>query len=443
MRYRVKRRLRRRIAPKVRRCACAGARAGAKERLAETGGLMIGGAKDPAEKAVDARAARALATAPTLHRKCAACEAQDTAQRSPAAGVLAPGAAAAPASQRAQKALDALGPGRPLSFAERGFYEPRLGADLAPVRLHENAAADKAARAIDASAFTLGTDIAFARGERARGGARLMAHELAHVAEDAPAIRRKLRVKRPNWPIPRPGGKGVKRTNGKTVERYLDEISEFSSVKVKNTGEVSFGMEICGLFRGLVSRGYDCICDLVNSKHKWTIEIRDTPAKDAWPHFESVLPGAANKKGAGGEIVVPSPNEKLEIGTARKSGAIMAEEPWESLLHELCGHARLADKGEHPVPNKKKLRHGHTKVVGEVNKILADRMDKIPLRGNRIQDPYCGESFSREKGTTEWIPGAEFAKCAPLREKYLKDMQRKHPNDPKYKKKYDLSDKLP
>jgi hypothetical protein len=85
------------------------------------------------------------------------------------------------------------------------------------------------------------------------------------------------------------------------------------------------------------------------------------------------------------------------------------------------------DKGEHPVLSKKKLRHGHTKVVGEVNKILADRMDNIPLRGNQIQDPFCGESFSREKGTTEWIPGPDAALCAPLRGKYLKDMQQKHP----------------
>ena len=145
--------------------------------MADAGGLTIGGAKDPAETRADARATQALATAPTIHRECTACAADETAQRSPAAGVIAPGAAPAPASESAATAVNSLGPGRPLSSAERGFYEPRLNADLSPVRLHEDATADNAARAIDASAFTLGTDIAFARGERARGGPRLMADD--------------------------------------------------------------------------------------------------------------------------------------------------------------------------------------------------------------------------------------------------------------------------
>lgn len=190
MRHRVKRRIRRRAAPKVRRCACNFARAEARERMAGSGGLMIGGAKDPAEARADARATRALATAPTVHRKCAGCEAEDTAQRSPAAGVVAPGTSSSPAPKTALKAVNALGPGRPLSAPDRAFYEPRLNADLSAVRLHENAAADTAARAMDAQAFTLGTDIAFARGERAKGGPSLMAHELAHAAEGDGGVRR-------------------------------------------------------------------------------------------------------------------------------------------------------------------------------------------------------------------------------------------------------------
>lgn len=192
MRHRVKRRIRRRAAPKVRRCACNVARAEARERMAGAGGLIIGGAKDPAEAKADARATRALATVPTVHRKCAGCEADETAQRSPAAGVIAPGASSSPAPKTAQKAVNALGPGRPLSAPDRAFYEPRLNADLSAVRLHENAAADTAARTMDAQAFTLGTDIAFAKGERAKGGTRLMAHELAHAAEGDGEVRRTI-----------------------------------------------------------------------------------------------------------------------------------------------------------------------------------------------------------------------------------------------------------
>jgi hypothetical protein len=193
MRARIRRRVRRPAAPRVRRCPCGGAREGAKERLAEAGSLMIGGARDPAESRAEARAARALSAAPVIHRKCAACEAEEReARRSPSKGVVAPGAAPARASKSAERAVKSLGAGRPLSTPERAFYQPRLGADLSPVRLHEDSAADRAARAMDARAFTLGADIAFARGERAKSGADLMAHELAHAAEGEGAVRRNV-----------------------------------------------------------------------------------------------------------------------------------------------------------------------------------------------------------------------------------------------------------
>jgi Domain of unknown function (DUF4157) len=62
-----------------------------------------------------------------------------------------------------------------------------MGADLSGVRVHDGRAADTASKAISARAFTLGSDIAFARGEYQPDtdtGRRLMAHELAHVVGD-------------------------------------------------------------------------------------------------------------------------------------------------------------------------------------------------------------------------------------------------------------------
>lgn len=78
------------------------------------------------------------------------------------------------------------GDGRPLSEPVRAFFEPRIGADFSQVRIHDGAAADTAASAVGARAFTLGRDIAFARGEFSPGtteGQRLLAHELAHVVQ--------------------------------------------------------------------------------------------------------------------------------------------------------------------------------------------------------------------------------------------------------------------
>jgi hypothetical protein len=121
----------------------------------------------------------------------------------PGVGSTRSAAMAAPAglvpvhSPAAAHQIRALRQGRPLSDAERDYFETRMGQDFSQVRLHtENAAAD-AARSIDARAFTHGSHIAFAHGEYGRNGSgrHLLAHELAHVIQQArsrqvPAVQR-------------------------------------------------------------------------------------------------------------------------------------------------------------------------------------------------------------------------------------------------------------
>ena len=63
-----------------------------------------------------------------------------------------------------------------------------MGADFSAVRVHTGAPADRAADAVSANAFALGRHVVFARNAYRPGepaGRRLLAHELAHVA-DAP-----------------------------------------------------------------------------------------------------------------------------------------------------------------------------------------------------------------------------------------------------------------
>ncbi len=158
----------------------------AKQQNALDGSVQIGGAHDPAEKAADAMAAQALGQ-PKVHRMCAQCndeKKEETAQRS-AHGTpsIAPGSKASPATTTAAQSIKSLGAGRPLSHSERAFFEPRFDRDFSSVRLHEGERAHQAAQHIDASAFTYGNNIAFANGERQRGGTQIMAHELAHVAQ--------------------------------------------------------------------------------------------------------------------------------------------------------------------------------------------------------------------------------------------------------------------
>ena len=77
-------------------------------------------------------------------------------------------------------------PGLPLAADLRSYFEPRFGQSFSHVRIHDDAAARKAAGGIAARAFTFGHRIAFAAGEYAPGtseGRRLLAHELAHVVQ--------------------------------------------------------------------------------------------------------------------------------------------------------------------------------------------------------------------------------------------------------------------
>jgi hypothetical protein len=80
------------------------------------------------------------------------------------------------------------GGGRPLPAPVRAYFEPRLGRDLGGVRVHTGAAAARAARLVEAHAFSVGEDIVFATGRWApdtRTGLRLLAHELGHVVRQS------------------------------------------------------------------------------------------------------------------------------------------------------------------------------------------------------------------------------------------------------------------
>jgi hypothetical protein len=87
-----------------------------------------------------------------VQRGCAACG-EDRQERG---GPLQPKAAAGPPRQEQTGAQAAAGlrasSGWPLSEQQRAFFEPRFGRSFADVRLHTDAAANAAARSLDACA---------------------------------------------------------------------------------------------------------------------------------------------------------------------------------------------------------------------------------------------------------------------------------------------------
>jgi hypothetical protein len=115
----------------------------------------------------------------------------------PVAGLLGPqvrrdpadtlGGATVPAETRS--ILDRRrGSGASLPFGVARRMEAGFGTALDHVRVHADAEADGLTRQMQATAFTLGSDIYFSRGSYAPTtgpGQRLLAHELAHVTQQS------------------------------------------------------------------------------------------------------------------------------------------------------------------------------------------------------------------------------------------------------------------
>jgi outer membrane protein OmpA-like peptidoglycan-associated protein len=100
----------------------------------------------------------------------------------------------------ARLAFSAVG-GERLPDVTRAGFEQRLDADFSDVRVHTDADAAAAARALDASALSFQEHIAFASGAynpNTPGGRRLLAHELTHVVQSRdPRARLAQGVSRP------------------------------------------------------------------------------------------------------------------------------------------------------------------------------------------------------------------------------------------------------
>lgn len=126
-------------------------------------------------------------------------------KHSPASGARVPndgGALSAPARSTLRRGergpaiappivADVLrGPGEPLDRDVAGLLEPRFGHDFSHVRIHSDAQAAASAEAVGALAYTVGRSVVFGAGRYAPGtreGRSLIAHELAHVVQQAGA----------------------------------------------------------------------------------------------------------------------------------------------------------------------------------------------------------------------------------------------------------------
>jgi hypothetical protein len=108
------------------------------------------------------------------------------------------GAGDSPLSSHNPEAVRAqLSPGHGLDGGIRSRMEQGFGRAFGDVRVHTDQRAAQLARSLSASAFTIGSDIAFASGQYRPGnpaGDLLIAHELAHVTQQCGSGLQPLRV---------------------------------------------------------------------------------------------------------------------------------------------------------------------------------------------------------------------------------------------------------
>lgn len=145
---------------------------------------------DPDEREADRMADRIVGSGTeAAPAKCTACAASGStcpkcAEEKKIQRKALPGAGQAPSAH----VPGLRGAGHPLAAPIRVFFEPHFGADLGNVRVHTDDSAGRTASSIGARAFTLGSDIAFARNQyspETSDGKRLLAHELTHVMQQS------------------------------------------------------------------------------------------------------------------------------------------------------------------------------------------------------------------------------------------------------------------
>jgi hypothetical protein len=105
-----------------------------------------------------------------------------------AAGNASVSAFVAPEAQASSPVLDVVGSGggQPLDSATRQDMEARLGHDFSDVRVHTDDRASQSAKSVQATAYTVGSDVVFQSGAyspQSESGRHTLAHELTHVVQ--------------------------------------------------------------------------------------------------------------------------------------------------------------------------------------------------------------------------------------------------------------------
>ena len=143
--------------------------------------LKVSQPGDASEQEADLVAERVTSnSANTLQRKCDECEDEELHRKDDGGASHTSDTAPSIVQQTLSSA------GHPLDPVTRSFMESRFQRPFDNVRIHTGDQAARSAEAVDALAYTVGRDIVFGDegyAPHTSSGQRLLAHELAHVAQ--------------------------------------------------------------------------------------------------------------------------------------------------------------------------------------------------------------------------------------------------------------------
>ena len=207
----------------------------------------------------------------------------------------------------------------PLNHHARAFFEPRFGRDFSHVRVHTDATAADGARAIDAHAFTAGSDIFFASGRYAPGtntGMHLLAHELTHVAQG-----RTIQMPRTDSALPIGNASDE-------VEREAGRVST-RLIRGQDSGPIT-AHNAPTIRRFSLSGAWDSVTDAVSDAGSWVEDKAEAGASAVYHGAQWV----GNRVEAGAEAAYDWAGDRLQAGKewVEKHGFELARDAFISIL---------------------------------------------------------------------------------------------------------------
>jgi hypothetical protein len=329
--------------------------------------------------------------------------------------------------------------GEALDAGTRDFMEPRFSSDLSAVRVHTGSQAAESAAAVNALAYTVGSHIVFGAGQYSPGtsqGRSLIAHELAHVAQQsgsedtapqrishpddasereadtaANAVMRMAAApdfaasareldrsaqlrRRPAGASP-PLQRKVVVTPADQTQFIADELNTLCPGNIQLLDNT-----ISQTCTASTNQSCDCACDAVGDMARtYTIHVQPaagtTTAQTLWDGSTEAVPSSTlwpnTSDGNDPDIYVETFGSTIEFGFFKADGSASWYPHWRILAHELCGHGRLHQTYSGGTGN----RQGHDVTIDTENAIATEHGQ--PERGH-FTDPRQGEAFYNPVG---------------------------------------------